>query len=143
MYGGLDVSVSGMVAQRTRINAIAANVANQRTILDVDGQAVPDKRRMAMVMPGDPSASTRAGRELGVHVSEIILDDAEPRKVWDPDDPYAQPEGSPDAGYVYYPSIDPITEQINALEAQRAYEANVMAAEATKTMMAQALRLIA
>lgn len=143
MYGGLDVSVSGMVAQRTRFNAIAANIANQRTILDVNGEAVPFQRRIAMFRPGDPSASTRDGRAFGVHVSEIVMDDAEPRKVWDPDDPHAKPEGHPDAGYVYYPSIDPITEQINALEAQRAYEANVMAAEATKTMMAQALRLIA
>jgi flagellar basal body rod protein FlgC len=37
----------------------------------------------------------------------------------------------------------PAVEQINAMTAARAYEANVVAAETTKTMMAQALRLIA
>jgi len=41
------------------------------------------------------------------------------------------------------PNVNPVVEQINALEASRAYEANVVAAEATKSMMAQALRLLA
>ncbi|MEO1128909.1 MAG: flagellar basal body rod C-terminal domain-containing protein, partial [Planctomycetota bacterium] len=79
----------------------------------------------------------------GVHVREILLDDSEPRKVWDPTHPYAKPEGHVDAGYVYKPNVDRVTETINGLEAQRAYEANVQAAEATKSMVAQALRLIA
>ena len=143
MYGGLDVSVSGMVAQRTRMNAIAANVANIDAIINSKGEAVPFKRRITAFMPGDPSASTSEGRQYGVHVNEITLDDSEPRKVWNPTSPYAKPPGHPDAGYVYYPNIDPMTEMINGLEAQRAYEANVIAAEATKSMVAQALRLIA
>ena len=46
-------------------------------------------------------------------------------------------------GYVLTPDIDAVTEQINGMEAMRAYEANAVAAEASKTMMAQALRLIA
>lgn len=142
MYGGLDISVSGMVAQRTRINTIAANVANMNTILDVDGEAVPYKRKFATLMEGSPGSRTGEGRRMGVQVGAIVEDDGEPRKVWDPDHPFAKPEGHPDAGYVYYPSIDPVTEQINAMEASRAYEANVMAAEATKSMIAQALRLI-
>jgi flagellar basal body rod protein FlgC len=41
------------------------------------------------------------------------------------------------------PDISPVIEQMNAMEAARAYEANLAAAEATKTMMAQALRLVA
>lgn len=143
MYGSLDISVSGMVAQRTRMNAIAANIANKDAILNAEGEPVPFQRRIAAFMPGDPGASTREGRALGVHVSEIALDESEPRKVWAPKSPYAKPAGHPDAGYVYYPNIDPMTEMINALEAQRAYEANVVAGEATKSMMAQALRLIA
>lgn len=143
MYGSLDVSVSGMVAQRTRINTIAANIANMGAILNDKGQPVPYQRRIAAFMPGDPSATTAEGKQYGVHVNQITLDDSEPRKVWDPKSPYARPPGDPDAGYVYYPNIDPMTEMINGMEAQRAYEANVMAAEATKAMMAQALRLIA
>jgi flagellar basal-body rod protein FlgC len=143
MYGGLDISVSGMVAQRTRLNSIASNLANTRTILDADGNPNPFRRRIAELAPGDPSSSTRHGRAMGVHVAEIALDESEPMKKWDPTSRYAKPDGHPDAGYVYYPNINPVTEQINMLEAQRAYEANVMAAEASKSLVAQSLRLIA
>ncbi len=137
MYNSLDISVSGMVAQRTRINTIAANLANQNTILDANGDPNPYKRRFSIFAPGDGVGG------MGVHVRSIELDQGAPKLKWDPSSPYARPEGTPDAGYVYTPNIDPITEQIDALEAQRAYEANVQAAEAAKSMMAQALSLIA
>lgn len=143
MYGALDISVSGLVAQRTRMDVIAANLANRDSIADADGNPAPYRRRLAVFQPGDPSATNERGRSLGVHVSAIELDSGAFRKVHDPDHPFAQPEGSPDAGYVYFPNIDPVTEQVNAVDAVRAYEANVAAAEATKSMIAQALRLIA
>ena len=142
MYGSLDISVSGMIAQRTRLNAIASNLANRGTILDSAGQPNPYQRRFTVFQPGDPSASSRSGQALGVHVSSIELDEAEPKKRYEPGSPYARPAGTPDAGYVYYPNVDPITEQIDAIDAQRAYEANVQAAEVAKSMMGQALRMI-
>ena len=143
MYGGLDIAVSGMVAQRTRLNAIASNIANKDAILDANGEPNPFQRRITVFEAGNPGAMSRDGQAMGVHVAEIALDDSEFRKVWDPDNPYARQEGEVDAGYVYYPNVDTVTEQVNAMEAVRAYEANVRAAEATKTILAQALRLIA
>ncbi len=143
MYGALDISVSGLTAQRTRLEVIAANIANADAILDPSGQPNPFRRRVAHLAAGDPSSMTREGRAGGVHVAEIGMDDAPFRKVFDPTSEYAFPEGHPDAGYVLFPNIDPMMEQVNALEAARAYEANIAAAEATKTMLGQALRLIA
>ena len=137
MYNSLDIAVSGMVAQRTRLNAIAANLANQNTILDANGDPNPYQRRFTLFAPGDGHGGP------GVHVRSIEAHDGPPKLRWEPSSPYARPPGTPDAGYVYYPDIDPITEQIDALEAQRAYEANVQAAEAAKSMMAQALSLLA
>lgn len=142
MYGALDISVSGMVAQRTRLETYAANIANAGTELDPNGDPNAFRRRIAHLAPGDPTASGELARAVGVHVAAITLDDSPFRRVHDPDNPFAFPEGHPDAGYVLYPNIDTPTEQINALEASRAYEANIAAAEATKTMMAQAMRLI-
>lgn len=136
MYGTLDISVSGMVAQRVRMDTIATNLANVDTILDAAGRPSPFQRRAAVFQPNQEDGSP------GVHVSEITLDRSPPRKVYDPGNPYAQQDGA-DAGYVYYPNIDQVTEKISAIEAVRAYEANVAAAEATKTMIAQALRLLA
>lgn len=143
MYGSLDISVSGLIAQRTRLETISANLANATAIADENGNANPFRRRIAMLAPGDPGSISPTGRAGGVHVAEIVEDPSEFRPVYDPTHPLAQPPGSKDAGYVYYPNIDPTIEQVNALEAQRSYEANIAAAEATKSMMAQALRLIA
>lgn len=142
MYGNLDVSVSGLVAQRTRLNTIAANLANRDAILDANGNYNPYRRRFTIFEAGDPTARTAEGRARGVHVSSIEIDQSEFQKRWEPDSPYAQPPGTPDAGYVYYPNIDPAVEMVDSLDAQRAYEANIAAAEATKAIVAQALRLL-
>ncbi|MEM8836266.1 MAG: flagellar basal body rod protein FlgC [Planctomycetota bacterium] len=137
MYGALDTSVSGMVAQRVRMNTIAANLANRSTVADAQGNAAPYQRRIPIFEVGDPSAQSAEGRSSGVHVSEILLDEAPPRMVLEPNSPYADADG-----YVAYPNIDPMTEQVSIMEAARAYEANVAAAEATKSLVAQLVRLL-
>ena len=142
MYGSLDISVGGMVAQRTRLNTIAANIANSNATRDADGNLSPFKRKIAVLMSGDPGARNGRARELGVHVKAIVEDQGKPRLRWAPNHPDAQPEGSPDAGYVRLPNIHGPTEQINAMEAQRAYEANLAVADAFKSMVSQALRLL-
>lgn len=144
MYGMLDISVSGMVAQRTRLDAVQANLANQNSIYrDASGNPVPYRRRITEFAPGDPSARTQIGRELGVHVRAIAFDPTPPKPGrYEPDHPDAYKTG-PYKGHIATTNIQPVIENINALDAQRAYEANVMAAEATKQMIASALRLVA
>lgn len=134
MFGSLDISTSALVAQRTRLNVIASNMANQNSIYDEQGDYAPFRRRIAVFAPGDPTS----GSDQGVHVKEILLDDAPFRKVLDPAHPHADA-----AGYVEYPNVDSTMEMVNALEASRAYEANITAAEATKSMINAALRLLA
>jgi flagellar basal-body rod protein FlgC len=142
MYGSLDVAVSGMIAQRTRLNVITANIVNHDAILDANGQVNPYRRRAAMFAPGDPSAQTAEGRQLGVHVAEIEVNDGPPRLRYNPSSPYAFKDG-PQAGYEPVPDIDLVTERVDELAALRAYEACVVAAETTKTILAQGLRLLA
>jgi flagellar basal-body rod protein FlgC len=137
MYGSLDISVSGMIAQRVRRESIAANVANQGTYSDAAGRNNPYKRRSVVFAPGDPAAATPEGRRLGVHVS-AINEEAGFDLRYDPSDPLADGQG-----YVKYPDINPVFETMNMMEAARAYEANVSAAEAAKSMIGNALRLIA
>ncbi len=142
MYGSLDISTSGMIAQRIRLEVVAANIANKDAILDSSGRVNPYRARRAMIAPGDPSARTEAGQAMGVHVSHIDENEGPPDYRLDPSSPYAIKEGKW-AGYVPVPNINTVQEQINGMEASRAYEANAMVAESTKSMMAQALRLIA
>jgi len=134
MFGSLNISASALVAQRTRLEVISANVANQSTILDADGNYAPYRRRIPVFSPGDPAT----GSKLGVHVKEIMLDSAPFNKRHEPGSPFADADG-----YVEYPNIDPAMEMVNALEARRAYEANITAAEATKKMIQSSLRLLA
>lgn len=142
MYGGLDVSVSGMVAQRQRMETIASNLANRHATRDADGNPNPYRRRFVIFQEGDPSARG-AGRDRGVHVSSIELDMSDFQKRYNPGHPDARPAGEEDAGYVYMPNVNSVVEQIDALDAQRAYEANVAAAEASKAMVASAMRILA
>ncbi|USN98583.1 MAG: flagellar basal body rod protein FlgC [Phycisphaeraceae bacterium] len=138
MYGSLDISTSGMIAQRTRMAVISANIANANTILDSQGKLNPYKKRIIHFAPGDPTAANPAARAIGVQISEIGTDENAIRMKYEPGSKYADKDG-----YVPYPDISPEIEQINAMMAARSYEANVAAAETTKTMMAQALRLLA
>lgn len=142
MYGVLDISTSGLVAQRTRLNAVAANLANKDAILDSNGVVNPYRERSVILSAGNPDSTSEAGEGWGVQVTAIVEDQGEPALKLDPGNPYAYKSG-PKAGYVPVPNIDPVKQTVNAMEASRAYEANIAAAEATKQMMLTALRLLA
>ena len=137
MYGSLDISTSGMIAQRTRLDVISANISNKNTILDAQGNYNPYRRRIAYLAAGNPGAQSASGQKLGVHVGAIGQDQSPFRLKYAPDSPYADA-----AGYIKEPNIDTTSERIDAMEAVRAYEANVAAAESTKQMLALGLRLI-
>ena len=136
MFGSLDISTSGLLAQRTRMDTIAGNVANAHATRRADGRPGPFKRRMVMFQSGDG----RGGP--GVHVSEVREDPTRGPMVHMPWHPDAKQSG-PMKGYVEYPNVDATTEMVNAMLASRAYEANITAIEVTKRMMSVTLRLLA
>lgn len=143
MYGSLDISVSGMIAQRTRMESVASNLASWNAYTrDADGNPVPYRGRRVMFAPGDPAAKTAAGRRQGVHVAEVQVSNAPPAMKYEPWNPLAYQSGEK-KGYVPISDVNPVLEYFNAMEAARSYEANVAAAEVTKSMMAQSLRLLA
>jgi flagellar basal-body rod protein FlgC len=138
MFGALDISTSGMTAQRTRLTAIAANIANKNSV-EADG--TPYRAKRVFLAPGNPAAATKEGRRLGAHVATIEDDQTPFNMRWDPGSPLAIKSG-PSAGYVRESNVNTVNEQMNAMQASRAYEANAMAAEATKQMLTTALRLL-
>ena len=133
MYGSLDISTSGMIAQRTRMTVIASNIANVNSIQNSKGEYEPYLRRAAMLSPAGSD-----GQPMGVQVSEVQIMQGAVKAAWRPGHPNADDDGN-----IMVPDIDTTSEWVNGLEASRAYEANVVAAEASKSMMAQALRLLA
>ena len=133
MFQALDMGASGLLAQRTRLDTIAANIANANTTHDAAGKVNPYRRRFAVFASGQQS---RPGKP-GVHVAKIMADPSPFQRRFEPGHPDADAEG-----YVAYPNIDLAVEYVNALEASRAYEANVSMMEVSKAMINASLRLI-
>ena len=137
MFDALEVSASGLSAQRQRLTLIAANLANAFTTRDVAGRPNPYRRQVALLQSAPVEGAAEEG-PLGVRVAGVTADPSPFRMVHDPSHPDAD-----EHGYVQYPNVDLLTETVDALAATRAYEANVTAIEATKSMISAALRIIA
>lgn len=139
MNSAMDITTSALVAQRTRMNAISSNLANMSTIRDENGDIKPYQARR-VVFQVDEENTTGDGAS-GVKVSSVDVEDVEPNYRWQPGHPYAIASG-PRQGYVAYPKISMNTEFVDALEAARAYEANIGVFEVTKNLGEQTLRII-
>lgn len=150
LFGVMDISGSGLEAERVRAEVVSANMANANTTRTESGK--PYQRQhvvfqsSAVDQPQDfaatlLSASTVPGQQPevgdGVRVSAVVSDTAAPLQRYDP--------GHPDAdanGYVTYPNINPLTEMVDLMGAQRAYGMNVSAVTAAKAMITTTLDLL-
>ena len=136
MFNSLDISTSGLVAQRMRLNAISSNIANMSTTRNEQGEAKPYEPRY-VTFQTDESVNSPGGG-AGVKVGSIELSTEAPLMKYQP--------GHPDAntkGFVSFPNVNMTTEMVDAMQATRAYEANVGVIEITKDLGRQALRIIA
>lgn len=138
---GMNVSASGMTAQRLRLDIISQNIANVNTTRDENGNAY---RRKTVVFSeknmtpfGDILMKSSGTYGNGVKVTQIVEDtEAEMRKVYDPSHPDADEDG-----YVTYPNVNIVQEMTDMIDASRSYEANVTAFNATKNMALKGLEL--
>jgi flagellar basal-body rod protein FlgC len=79
------------------------------------------------------------GGRTGVEVAKVRRDMSDFKVVQEP----TNTEFCDKDGNVYYPNVDIGVEMVDAMEASRAYEANVTAIETTKSMMNSTLRIMA
>ena len=128
-FTAMEVSASGLSAERTRMNVAASNLANASTTRTAGGG--PYQRKDVIVrsvpVPGAPGVS-------GVAVQQIAADGAPPRLEHDP--------GHPDAdarGYVAYPNVNPVEEMVDMITASRAYEAGITTMSTAVNMAEKAL----
>ncbi len=134
----LEISASALSAQRTRMTAIAGNIANANTTRDELGRPIPYRRLEVVFAAGAPGEPARPG----VHVQEVRQARDPYRWIYDPNHPDAVRDGSDRSGYVLMPRISAVEEMVDMMLASRAYEANLAALEATRTMQSAALRII-
>ena len=136
MHSVFDVSTSGLVSQRIRLNAISSNLANLTTTRNEAGEVEPYQPRFAIFQTDDEVSTPGGGR--GVKVDSVEIAALDPRMKFQPGHPDAN-----DEGYVAYPNINMTEQFVDAMEATRAYEANIGVIEITKDLGRQTLRILA
>ena len=145
LFGGLEISASGLTAERLRMDVTAENLANAQTTRGADGQ--PYRRKEVVlqeISQGGFGAQLTAAmgtgaksRPGGVEVAEIASDQTAGKMVYDPSHPDANAQG-----YVQMPNVDTVTEMVDLIDSSRAYEANVTAMQASKQMFTKTLELL-
>ncbi len=139
VFSAMDISATGMTAQRTRLDIISQNLANVMTTRDADGDpymrksVIFEEKSYVSFDEALINATGRVGN--GVRITKIFEDDVtEGRLVYDPSHPDAD-----EKGYVLYPNVNTVTEMTDMIDASRSYEANVTAFNASKSMQMKAL----
>ena len=145
-YTSIEVSASGLSAERLAMDVIANNLANANTTRTPGGG--PFKRQLvvfsqkldqtakndALLKGQDPAG---VGNIDGVKAVGIVDDPAPDKLVYDPTHPDADPNG-----YVHYPNIEVVKEMVDMMSASRAYEANVSAIKESRDMGSAVLGLL-
>jgi flagellar basal-body rod protein FlgC len=144
LFGGLEISASALTAERLRMDVVAENLANAQTTRGADGQPYRRKEVVLQEQAGSFGASLSAAMGTnggakggGVEVAAIVEDQTPLKQVYDPGHPDADAQG-----YVSMPNVDTVTEMVDLIGAQRAYEANVTAMQSAKQMFARTLELL-
>lgn len=147
-FNSMDISASGLTAQRLTMDLISQNLANVDTTRTANGTPY---RRKTLLMEEQRDASSFSdylsnklnpvalnsvpiGR--GVKVTQIVEDQTEGPKKYDPTHPDADEDG-----YVTMPNVNSVTEMVNMIAASRAYEANISALNTSSEMGAKTLTI--
>lgn len=143
LFNMLDVSGSALLAERQRAEVVVSNLANADTTRTPSGgpyqkqEVVFGSTRIVPPSFQQTFNSVAASAVRGVRVVKVVTDPAPPIRRYDPSNPDANAQG-----YVSYPNINPAEEMVDLLEASRAYQLNVDAVQATKSMITQALTIL-
>jgi len=132
----LEISASGLYAQRKRMDVIASNLANIETTRTERGG--PYRRKMVVMSPKPVQdfEEVLTSKAAGVKIDDIVEDDTPFIRVFDPGHPHADEQG-----YVLKPNVDVVVEITNMLLAKRIFEANVTAIKSTKQIALKALEI--
>lgn len=133
LLSSMRISATGLAAQDIRMNTISSNIANAETSgykrKDPVFQANTDREHFGEILKNRMDEHAQ-----GVLVTEIAEDQSEPQLKWDPSNPKQRGDG-----YVEMPNVNVVAETANMLAASRAYEANITAINAAKSMALKAL----
>ena len=150
----MNIAASGLTASRMRMDVISENIANAEATRTVEGgpytrkatvyEAVNSGKSFDSLLADKLGSDYRIGNKIGrfentvggVTVKEVVDDKSEYISVYDPEHPDADEDG-----YVLYPNVDTTQEVLDMMSATRAYQMNLNALDAVKTMASQALKI--
>jgi flagellar basal-body rod protein FlgC len=127
-----EISAAGMSVERLRMDVTALNLAN----MHVTASSTAGLYRPLRVVTRPQVQDFEQAWVQALPQATVQAVDAAPRMVHEPGHPHADSKGM-----VAYPGIDHTGEMLNMMTALRAYEANVMAANASRAMAARALEI--
>ncbi|GHH99979.1 flagellar basal body rod protein FlgC [Neobacillus kokaensis] len=142
IFQTLSISGSALTANRLKLDVVSSNIANANTARGrlVNGEWQPYRRKMVEMTPNKPPTFMNyLQQELslsGVHVNKIVEDTTPFQAVYDPSNPDSNKQG-----YVMMPNVDVTKEMVDLMSTSRAYEANVTAFNAGKSMLLKALEI--
>lgn len=134
----MKITGSALKAQRTRLNISAMNLANANTTRTIEGGPYRAKSVVFAAKPVDGNFQQRldsvASELREVEVVKVVEDQAPFKEIYDPSHPDADANGM-----VKMPNVNVVEQMVDMMSARRAYEANVTALEAAKSMALRAL----
>lgn len=138
LFRATEISASGMVAQKSRLEAAASNLANMHAAQTPGGQAYQPVTAVIHTVRTSFAAALANGNAQPAGVRAEWAPQAGPsvRSVYEP--------GHPDAdasGRVSYPNVNHLQEMTTVMQAIRGYEANLAALQATRTLATRALEI--
>ncbi len=140
-FNAMNISSSGLAAQRIRMNVLSSNLANAQTTRTEEGGPYKRKDVVFAAQPDGNQFEDFLDESFGtqlrnVKVVDIHTDTKAPRRVFDPSHPDSDKDG-----YVEMPNVQVMSEMVNMIAATRAFEANTTALNSAKQMATKALEI--
>lgn len=136
-FSSMDISTTGLITQRYRMNIASENLANIDSTRTAKGG--PYRRKQVIIGAfGDyntPFTSVLNGL-AGARVLGIVEDQSPFKEVNRPGHPDADKNGN-----VLMPNVNAVLEMADILAATRAYEANINAFTSAKSMITKSWEL--
>jgi flagellar basal-body rod protein FlgC len=131
-----QVSGSAMTAQTIRLNTIASNLANAESPAASAATVYKARSPIFSAIYAPRSASNPNGMNgAQVQVLDVVETGGSVQR-YEPHHPMANPQG-----YVFYPTINVVTEMADMMSASRSFETNVEVLNSVKSMQQSVLRL--
>lgn len=139
IFDSLHINASGLSLERLKLDTVSTNIANVNTTRTEEGGPYIKKevlfeeslKNIESSLTGRPEK-----KSFGVKATELAENAENSVREYNPDHPDAD-----EAGYVQLSNVNMADEMIDMITAQRTYDANVTAMNASKEMLKKALEI--